>query len=76
MLTSRETPFEASLDWLQFAYTDQRAGAYVTPVSTVLTQFGVAEGDELSMALMLHLRRQYHEVYSSAVDTAWSPEDR
>ena len=38
ILTVQEPPFEEALDWLQFAYTADRAGAYVAPASTVLNQ--------------------------------------
>ena len=45
LLTGREPPFEAALDWLQFAYTADRAGAYVAPASTVLVPSAVAQGE-------------------------------
>ena len=35
-LNGQEPPFEEALDWLKFAYTAYRAGAYVVPASTVL----------------------------------------
>ena len=76
LLTGREPPLEESLDWLQFTYTKDRAGAYVAPASTVLVQSAVAEGDELFPALLVHLRRIYLEVYGSAVGTSWAPERR
>ena len=44
MLTGREPPFEAALDWLQFAFIADCAGAYVAHVSMVLAQSAVAEG--------------------------------
>ena len=65
LLTSQEPPFEAALDWLKFAYTTDRAGDYVAPASTVLTQSTVVEGDELFPALLAHLRRRYPEFYGS-----------
>ena len=34
MLTSRDPPSEAALDWLKFAYTADRAGDYVEPASS------------------------------------------
>ena len=74
LLTGREPPFEAALDWLQFAYTADRAGAYVAPVSTVLVPSAVAEGVELFAALLAHLRRRYPEVYGFGLVTARSPE--
>ena len=76
LLTGRETPFEEALNWLKFAYTVDRAGAYVAPESTVLAQSAVAEGDELFLAFMTHLGRRYPEVYGSAVVTCWAPESR
>ena len=57
MLTGRDHPFETDLDWLQFTYTADRSGAYVTPASTVLVQSAVAEEGELFLALLAHLRR-------------------
>ena len=51
-------------------------GDYVAPVSTVLAQSTVAEGDELLPALLSHLRRRYPEVYSSAVATYQAPDRR
>ena len=76
MLTGRDPPFEAALDWLQFTYTTDRAGSYMAPASTVLAQYDVAEGDELFPALLAHFRRRYPEVYGSAVGTSWAPECR
>ena len=57
------------LDWLQFAYTADRVGAYVAPASTVLVQSAIAEGDNLFPVLLSHLRRQYPEVYGLVMDT-------
>ena len=76
LLTGREPPFEEALDWLQFTYTVDQAGAYVAPVSTVLAQSKVAEGDELFTALLAHLRRRYPKMYGSAVGMCWAPECR
>ena len=76
ILTGQDPPFEAALDWFQFAYTADQAGAYVAPVSTVLAQTAVAEGDELFPALLTNLRRRYPEVYGSAVDTDRAPDRR
>ena len=76
MLTGREPLFEAALDCLQFAYTANQEGAYVTPVSTVLAQSAVAEGGELFPALLAHLRRRYPDVYDPTVDTSRAPEHR
>ena len=76
LLTGRELPFKETLDWLQFAYTTDRSGAYVAPASTVLVQYTVAEGGELFPALLAHLRRRYTEVYGSVVGTCRAPECR
>ena len=76
LLTGREPPFESALDWLQFAYTADRAGAYVAPASTVLVLSAVAEGGELFCVLLAHLRRRYPEVYGLGDNTAWAPERR
>ena len=48
----------------------------MAPVSTVLAQYAVAEGDELFLALLVHLRRRYPEVYRSTVATCRAPERR
>ena len=48
----------------------------MAPASTVLTRSEVAEGGELSPALLVHLRRRYPEVYGSAVATCQAPEHR
>ena len=36
LLTGQAPPFEEALNWLQFAYTADRMGAYVVPASTFL----------------------------------------
>ena len=46
------------------------------PASTVLAQSVVAEGGEIFPALLAHIRRQYPEVYGSAIDMDWAPERR
>ena len=76
LLTSQEPPFREALDWFKLAYTADQVGDYVAPVSTVLAQSTVAEGDELLPALLSHLRRRYPEVYSSMMATCWAPEHR
>ena len=76
LLTGREPPFEAALDWLQFAYTEDRAGAYVAPAYTVLVPSAVAEGEDLFGVLLTHLRRGYPEVYGLEDNTAQAPERR
>ena len=74
LLTGQQPPFEAALDWLQFAYTADRAGAYVAPASTVFVLSVVSEGNELFAALLAHLRRQYPEVYGFGPVTDQVPE--
>ena len=59
LLTGQELPFKEALAWLQFAYTTDQTGAYVAPESMVLSQSVVAEGGELFLALLAHLRRRY-----------------
>ena len=76
LITGREPPLEEVLDWLQLAYTADRSGAYVAPASTVLAQSTVAEGDELFLLLLAHLRRRYPEVYGPAVAVSQAPECR
>ena len=73
LLTSREPPFEADLDWLQCAYTADRAGDYVAPASMVLVLSTVAEGEDLFGALLAHLRRRYTEVYGLGDTLARAP---
>ena len=76
LLTGRDPPFETALDWLQFAYTVDRAGAYVAHASTVLVPSAVTEGDDLFPVIIVHLRRQYPEVYGLGGNTARAHEHR
>ena len=73
MLTSREPPFEESLNYLKFVYITDRAGDYVAPKSTVFAQSAIAEQDELFPEILKHLRRLYPEVYGPAVSLGWAP---
>ena len=61
---------------MQFIYTAYRVGTYVAPMSTVLSQSTIVEGDELFLALLVHFRIHYPEVYGSAVATGRAPERR
>ena len=72
MFTGREPPFKEAFDWLQFAYTAERAGYYVAPASTVLSQSEIAEGDELFPSILQQLRRLYTEVYGPEVSLVWA----
>ena len=47
LFSSGSPPFKETLDWLQFAYTADRTGAYVAPASMVLVQSTVLEEDPL-----------------------------
>ena len=76
LIIGREPTFEEALDWLKFAYTRYQVNAYVAPVSTVLAQSAVAEGGELFLALLVHLRRRYLEVYGPEMGMCWAPERR
>ena len=76
LLTGLDPPFESALNWLQFAYTADRAGAYVAPASTVLVPSAVAEGEDLFGALLAHLRRRYPEVYGLGDTLSQAPERR
>ena len=76
LLTGREPPLEAALDWLKFAYMSDRAGAYVAPASTVLVLLAVAEGEDLFGTLLANLRRRCPDVYSLGDTLAWAPEHR
>ena len=66
-LTGQETLFKEALNWLQFSFTSDRAGSYVAPASTVLSQSPIAEEGELFLTILQHLRRLYLEVYGPAV---------
>ena len=48
----------------------------MVPASMVLAQSAVAEGDEIFLAFLSHLRRLYPKVYGSAVSLGWVPERR
>ena len=48
----------------------------MAPAPTFLIQSAVAEGGDLFPALLLHLRRQYTEVYGLGLDTARAQERR
>ena len=76
LMTGREPPFEEAFGWLQFTYTVDRAGDYVAPASTVLAQSAEAEGDELFLEFLSHLRRLYNEVYGPAVSLGRAPESK
>ena len=76
MITDREPPFKEALDWLQFAYTADQAGAYVVPESTFLVQSAVAERGKLFPEFLSHLRRLYTEVYGPKVSMGQAPEHR
>ena len=76
LITGREPPFEEALDFLQFAYTADREGGFVEPAYTVLAQSEVADGGELFLAFLAHLRRLYPEVCVPVVYMGWSPEYR
>ena len=47
LLADWAPPFEESLDWFQFLYTEDWTRAYMAPASTVLVQSLVSEGDPL-----------------------------
>ena len=47
LLSSGSPPFKETLDWLQFACTADRTGAYVAPASMVLVHSTVLEEDPL-----------------------------
>ena len=57
-------PFEETIDWIQFAYTADRTGAYVAPASTVLVPSAVSEGDPLFPAICRHLMRRFSGAYA------------
>ena len=76
MITDREPPFKEALDWLQFAFTAERAGAYAVPESTFLIQSAVAERGKLFPEFLVHLRRLYTEVYVPMVSTGRAPGNR
>ena len=69
ILVGRAPPFEEMLDWLQFAYTADRTGAYVVPASTVLVSSVVLEGDPLFPAFWRDLLRRFPGAYSTTPTT-------
>ena len=44
MLIGQEPSFEEAIYWLKFSYTTEKAGTYVAPEPTVLSQYMRAEG--------------------------------
>ena len=64
LLASRTPPFEETLDWLQFAYTADRTGAYVAPVSTVLVPSAVLKEDPLFLAIWRHVLHRFPGAYA------------
>ena len=67
LITGQEPTSKEDLNWFQFAYNADLTGAYVAPASTALTQYAVADRDELFLESLAHLRRIYPEVYGPAV---------
>ena len=76
MLTSQKPPFEEALNWFQFTYTVDRAGAYVAPAYMVLAQSDIADGGKLFPVILSHLHILYLEVYVPAVSLGWAPARR
>ena len=69
LLYSWAPHFEETLDWIQFAYTADRTGAYVAPASTVLVPSAVSEGDPLFQATWRHLLHQFPGAYALNLST-------
>ena len=69
ILVGQATSFEETLDWLQFAYTAERTGAYVAPVSMVLVPSAVLEGDPLFIAFWQHRLRRFPGAYTTTPTT-------
>ena len=59
LLAGWAPPFEEALDWIQFAYTADRMGAYVAPASTVLVPSVSSKGDPLFPDIWRHLLRHF-----------------
>ena len=69
LLASQEPPFEETLNWIQFACTPERKGAYEAPTSMVLDHSAVSEGDTLFPAIWRHLLRSYPGTYAPTTST-------
>ena len=48
----------------------------MAPMSTVLTQSAVSEGDEIFTEILSHIKIIYPEVYGPAASLVWAPERR
>ena len=73
ILIVRVSPFKEMLDWLQFAYTTERTGAYVVTASTVLVPSAVLEGYPLFTAIWRHLWRRFPGAYAPTPNTRDPP---
>ena len=69
ILVNQAPPFEETLNWLQFAYTADRIGAYVAPASTVFVLSAVLEGDPIFPAFWQHLLRHFPGAYDPNLTT-------
>ena len=76
MLTGQLTSFKEALNWLQFAYTSDRTGECVAPVSMVLVQSVVVEGYGLFLAFYWKLWKLYTGGYALATDYSVVPTRR
>ena len=71
LLSGREPPYKEALDWLQFSYSGDKKGDYVTPVNTSLSFLSPAEGGSLFSPALECLRALYPGAYSQgATSTA------
>ena len=59
LLAGRAPIFEETLNWIKFAYTAYRTGAYLAPASTVFFPSTVSEGDTLFPKIWRHLLRRF-----------------
>ena len=69
ILVGQAPSFEETINWLQFAYTTDRTGAYVAPASTFLVPSKVSEGDPIFPAFWRHLLRRFPGVYAPTPTT-------
>ena len=69
ILVGQVPPFEETLNWLQFAYTADKTGAYVSPASTFLVLSALLKGVPLFTAFWRHLMRRFLGSYALTATT-------
>ena len=67
LLNGLATSLEEVSDWLQFAYTADRTGDYVSPLSAFLVHSAVVEEDKHFPAFYRHLLKIYLGAYDPSL---------